>query len=67
MRKEGNVMCLPVRKRMEQSSYAAVNRNILEKAGCFTASLNGADSRANRSKQQRHLHEAELQGHGTEH
>lgn len=49
MRTEGNVICLLVRKRRELS-YAAVNRGILEKAVCFTASLNGADSGANRSK-----------------
>lgn len=51
MRKEGNVICLLVRKGREQLSSAAINRSILEKAVCFTASLNGADSAANRSKQ----------------
>lgn len=51
MRKEGNVICLLVRKRREQLSYAAVNRSIMEKAVCFAVSLNGADSGANRSKQ----------------
>lgn len=51
MRKEGNVICLLVRKRREQLSYAAVNRSIMEKAVCFAVSLNGADSGANRSEQ----------------
>lgn len=51
MRKEGNVICLLVRKRREQLSNAAVNRSIMEKADFFAVSLNGADSGANRSEQ----------------
>lgn len=45
------MICLLVRKKREQLSYAAVNRSITEKAVCFAVSLNGADSGANRSEQ----------------
>lgn len=61
------MICLLVRKKREQLSYAAVNRSITEKAVCFAVSLNGADSGANRSEQlSKGSPEAEPQGQGAE-